>query len=89
MYTVPRAGQRGFHQRTQYNNRIMIMSNSENEEYKINPSGGYKHFGVVQGDYVILRGSIPGTYRRLVKLRAPERQRVSKVTQPKVLEIMI
>lgn len=89
MYTVPRAGQRGFHQRTQYNNRIMIMSNSENEEYKINPSGGFKHFGVVQGDYVILRGSIPGTYRRLVKLRAPERQRVSKVTQPKVLEIMI
>ena len=32
MYTVPRAGQRGFHQRTQYNNRIMIMSNSENDE---------------------------------------------------------
>ncbi len=89
MYTVPRAGQRGFHQRTQYNNRIMIMSTTENEEFKINPSGGYKHFGVVQGDYVILNGSIPGTYRRLVKLRAPARPKLTKISQPKILEIMI
>lgn len=89
MYTVPRAGQRGFHQRIQYNNRIMIMGNSENEEFKINPAGGFKHFGVVKGDYIVLRGSIPGTYSRMVKLRAPIRPRVTKVVQPKVLEIMI
>ncbi len=89
MYTVPRAGQRGFHQRTQYNNRIMIMSNTQNSEFKINPAGGFKHFGLVEGDFVVIRGSIPGTYRRLVKLRSPMRQRTSKITQPKVLEIMI
>jgi large subunit ribosomal protein L3 len=89
MYTVPRAGQRGFHQRTQYNNRIMIMSNTEKNEFKINPAGGFKHFGLVQGDFIVIRGSIPGTYRRLVKLRAPVRQRVSKITQPNILEIMI
>ncbi|SHO46901.1 50S ribosomal protein L3 [Nitrosotalea sinensis] len=89
MYSVPRAGQRGFHQRIQYNNRIMIVSNSQNDELKINPPGGYKHFGLVEGDYVILRGSIPGTYKRLVKLRAPVRPKLSKVTQPKILEIMV
>ncbi len=89
MYTVPRAGQRGFHQRIQYNNRIMIMGNSDNEEFKINPSGGFKHFGVVKGDYVILRGSVPGTYSRLVKLRAPVRPKITKVNPPKILEIMI
>jgi len=89
MYTVPRAGQRGFHQRTQYNNRIMIMSNTQNNEFKINPAGGFKHFGLVEGDFVVIRGSIPGTYRRLVKLRAPVRQRVSKITQPNILEIMV
>ncbi|MGI0062904.1 MAG: 50S ribosomal protein L3, partial [Nitrosotalea sp.] len=44
---------------------------------------------LVQGDYVIIRGSIPGTYRRLVKLRAPVRAKLTKVTQPKILEIMI
>ncbi|HSD04303.1 MAG TPA: 50S ribosomal protein L3, partial [Nitrosopumilaceae archaeon] len=89
MYTVPRAGQRGFHQRTQYNNRIMIIGNTQNNEYKINPAGGFKHFGLVDGDYVVIRGSIPGTYRRLVKLRAPMRHRVSKVTAPNILEIMV
>ena len=89
MYTVPRAGQRGFHQRTQYNNRIMIISNTKTNEFKINPAGGFKHCGLVDGDYVVIRGSIPGTYRRLVKLRSPMRQRVSKVTIPHVLEIMV
>jgi large subunit ribosomal protein L3 len=89
MYTVPRAGQRGFHQRTQYNSRIMIMGNSENEEMKVNPSGGFKHFGVVKGDYIIIRGSIPGTYRRLVKLRAPVRPKLTKITPPKILEVII
>ena len=67
----------------------MIVSNTENEELKINPTGGYKHFGLVQGDYIVIRGSIPGTYRRLVKLRAPVRPKLSKVTQPKILEVMI
>lgn len=89
MYTVPRAGQRGFHQRTQYNNRIMIISNTKTNEFKINPAGGFKHFGLIDGDYVVIRGSIPGTYRRLIKLRSPMRQRVSKITIPNVLEIMI
>jgi large subunit ribosomal protein L3 len=89
MYTVPRAGQRGFHQRTQYNNRIMIIGNTENEEMKINSSGGFKHFGLVKGDYVIVRGSVPGPYRRLVKLRAPVRPKITKVNPPKILEIMI
>jgi len=89
MYTVPRAGQRGFHQRVQYNNRIMMMENSENAEHQINRAGGFKHFGQVRGDYIVLRGSIPGTYRRLVKIRAPVRPKLSKITQPKILEVMI
>jgi large subunit ribosomal protein L3 len=89
MYTVPRAGQRGFHQRVQYNNRIMIMGNSENEEMKVNPAGGFKHFGVIKGDYIIVRGSIPGVYRRLVKLRTPIRPKITKINPPKILEIMV
>ena len=89
MYTVPRAGQRGFHQRVQYNNRIMIVGTSESNEFKINPAGGFKHFGLVKGDYIIIRGSIPGPYRRLVKIRDPIRPKLTKATQPKILEIML
>ena len=89
MYTVPRAGQRGFHQRTEYNKRIMIMNNTENGDYKINPSGGYKHFGLVKGDYIILKGSVPGTYRRLIKLRSQVRNIPSKIVKPNILELVI
>lgn len=89
MYTVPRSGQMGFHQRIEYNKRIMIMSNSDSEEIKINPEGGYKHFGLVKGDYVILKGSVPGTYRRLIKLRSQIRNIPSKIAKPNILEVVI
>ena len=89
MYTVPRAGQMGFHQRVEYNKRIMIMGNSDNKDLKINPEGGFKHFGLVKGDYVILKGSVPGTYRRLIKLRSQIRNIPSKISKPNVLEVVI
>lgn len=89
MYTVPRSGQMGFHQRVEYNKRIMIMGNSDSEESKINRDGGFKHFGLVKGDYVILKGSVPGTYRRLIKLRSQIRNIPSKINKPNILEVVI
>jgi len=89
MYTVPRAGQRGFHQRTEYNKRIMLMDNTENSKFKINPDGGFKHFGNVNGDFVIVRGSVPGTYNRLIKLRSQIRKIPSKVNKPNVLQVVV
>lgn len=89
MYTVPRPGQMGFHQRVEYNKRIMIMGNAEKNEIKINPVGGYKHFGLVKGDYIILKGSVPGTYRRLIKLRTQIRNTPAKVTKPNILEVVV
>src|SRR3989337_2082979 len=88
-YNVPRAGQRGFHQRTEYNKRIMIMSNTEKNEVKINPEGGFKHFGLVNGDFVIVKGSVPGTYRRLIKLRTQIRNVPSKILKPHILEVVL
>jgi len=89
MYTVPRAGQMGFHQRVEYDKRIMIMGNTEEDKLKINPEGGYKHFGLVKGDFIILKGSVPGTYRRLIKLRSQIRNAPAKVTKPNILEVVI
>jgi large subunit ribosomal protein L3 len=89
MYTVPRAGQHGFHQRVEYDKRIMIMGNSNDEQIKINPDGGYKHFGLVKGDFIILKGSVPGTYRRLIKLRSQIRNAPAKVNKPNILEVVI
>jgi large subunit ribosomal protein L3 len=89
MYTVPRAGQMGFHQRIEYDKRIMIMGNTEDNSLKINPDGGYKHFGLVKGDFIILKGSVPGTYRRLIKLRRQIRNAPAKVNKPNILEVVI
>jgi large subunit ribosomal protein L3 len=90
MYTVARQGQHGFHQRTEYNKRILIMSNTEKDgQNSINPSGGFKHFGLIKGDYIIVRGSIPGVPKRLVKMRHPIRNVSKKVLEPKVLEVIV
>ena len=89
MYTVPRAGQTGFHQRIEYNKRIMVMSSTIKEEFVINPDGGFKHFGNVSGDYIIVKGSVPGTYRRLIKLRKQIRKEPKKVVKPNVVEVVI
>lgn len=99
MYTVPRAGQFGFHQRVEYDKRIMVIGDTEdgvgNAKSKgdandaINPKGGYKHFGLVKGEYVILKGSIPGTYRRLVKMRSQIRNKPNKTSKPNILEVVV
>jgi large subunit ribosomal protein L3 len=89
MYTVPRAGQRGLHQRIEYDKRIMVMDNTENIKYEINPKGGFKHFGNVNGDFIILRGSVPGTNNRLIKLRTQIRNMPQKITKPNILEVVV
>jgi len=66
MPQVPRAGQMGFHNRTEFNKRIMLMG-SDNE--RINPASGFKNYGFVDGEYLLLKGSVAGPAKRLIKLR--------------------
>jgi large subunit ribosomal protein L3 len=90
MYTVARQGQRGFHQRTEYNKRILIMSNTDSDAQNlINPSGGFKHFGQIKGDYIVIKGSVPGVPKRLLKLRHAIREINAKIIEPKVLEVVL
>jgi len=65
------------------------MGNANDEQIKINPDGGFKHFGLVKGDFIILKGSVPGTYRRLIKLRSQIRNAPDKVNKPNILEVVI
>jgi large subunit ribosomal protein L3 len=66
MYSVPRAGQMGFHQRTEYNKLIMKVGNNGSE---ITPKGGFLRYGVINSDYIAVKGSVPGTRNRLILLR--------------------
>jgi large subunit ribosomal protein L3 len=89
MFTVPRQGQRGFHQRIEYNKRILLIGNTSEEGLDINRKGGFKHFGTLNGDFIVVRGSIPGVPKRLVKLRMPIRQKSTKILEPKIVEVVV
>jgi len=70
MYSVPRAGQMGFHQRTEYNKRILKIGKDGKE---VTPKGGFIRYGIVRGPYILLDGSVPGPEKRPIKLRYPAR----------------
>ncbi|MCS7115279.1 MAG: 50S ribosomal protein L3 [Nitrososphaerota archaeon] len=70
LYTVPRAGQMGFHQRTEYNKRILKIGKDGKE---ITPKGGFTRYGIIRGLYMLIEGSIQGPEKRPVKLRYPVR----------------
>ena len=78
-WTVPQAGQMGFHQRTEHNKRILKIGSNGDE---ITPKGGFLHYGIVRNDYVIMHGTIPGIAKRVVRLREPVRISGTKLTKP-------
>ncbi|MGD6852848.1 MAG: 50S ribosomal protein L3 [Candidatus Bathyarchaeia archaeon] len=70
MYSIPRAGQTGYHQRIEYNKRILKIGKDGKE---VTVKGGYIRYGEVNGPYTLIEGSIPGTEKRLIRLRVPAR----------------
>jgi len=83
MYSVPRAGQMGFNQRTEYNKQILKIGENGSE---VTPKGGYLHYGPIKTEYAMLRGTIPGPSKRLVALRHPARGQ-AEAEAPKVLAL--
>ena len=80
--TVPQAGQMGYHQRTEYNKRVLKVG--ENGE-EITPYGGFPHYGVIRNSYILIHGSIPGPAKRLIGMRDAVRyQRGVKVEKPEI-----
>lgn len=71
MYRVAHAGQMGYHQRVQYNNQVVRIGAKPED---VNVKGGFRHFGLVRGEYLLLRGSTPGPAKRLLILTAPVRR---------------
>ncbi|MCW4007897.1 MAG: 50S ribosomal protein L3 [Candidatus Bathyarchaeota archaeon] len=70
MYTIPRAGQMGYHQRTEYNKRILKIGKDGKE---VTVKGGYIRYGILKGPYILIDGSILGPEKRLIRLRYPAR----------------
>lgn len=80
-WTIARAGQNGYHHRTEANKRVLRIGKSAREvsdnattdadvtQKNITPPGGFPHYGVVQNDYVMIKGGTAGTKKRTLILR--------------------
>jgi large subunit ribosomal protein L3 len=85
MYTVARAGQMGFHQRTETGKKILLVGNASSSP--ITPPGGFEHFGNVGGEYAVVKGAVPGPASRLVVVRMKARGIAKSQAPPQVIEV--
>ncbi|KHN70773.1 60S ribosomal protein L3, partial [Toxocara canis] len=82
-FTVARAGQKGYHHRTEVNKKIYRLGKSclteegkknggtdyDITEKSVNPMGGFPHYGLVNQDFVMIRGCCVGSKKRPITLR--------------------
>eukprot|EP01130_Rhizamoeba_saxonica_P000721 TRINITY_DN10654_c0_g1_i1.p1 TRINITY_DN10654_c0_g1~~TRINITY_DN10654_c0_g1_i1.p1 ORF type:complete len:416 (+),score=99.41 TRINITY_DN10654_c0_g1_i1:57-1250(+) len=78
-YSVPRAGQNGYHHRTEINKKVYRIANGADKnsattefdltEKSITPMGGFPHYGVVDEDFIMIKGCCVGVYKRPITLR--------------------
>lgn len=78
-FTVARAGQKGYHHRTEINKRILrVGKKGDNNscttemdltEKSITPVGGFPHYGEVNEDWIMIKGCVGGSRKRPITLR--------------------
>jgi len=87
-YHVARAGQKGFHHRTELNKKVYMLGKAVKSEEKdkkeinynattqsdgtqktITPMGGFPHYGEVNEDFIMIKGSVAGSKKRVITLR--------------------
>jgi len=95
-FQVPRAGQQGYHHRTEINKKIYRIgknlkddpksASTENDltEKGITPMGGFSHYGEVNEDWVMLKGAVMGPRKRIITIRKSLLPQVSRVATEKV-----
>jgi len=69
-WPVAHAGQHGYHLRTEINKWLLkIGTNPADMQMK----GGFKHYGVLKSNYVLVKGSVAGPVKRLITFTQPVR----------------
>lgn len=78
-WTVARAGQDGYHHRTEMNKRILRVgrkgdtkgasTETDLTEKSITPVGGFPHYGEINEDWLMIKGCVAGSRKRAVTLR--------------------
>jgi len=77
-FAVPRAGQNGYFHRTELNKKVYRIGKAgtpsgdtefDLTEKGITPMGGFPRYGVVNEDFVMIKGACPGVKKRVITLR--------------------
>merc|ERR1719264_1890613 len=83
----------GYHHRTEINKKVYRIGKSLKEEQhnatteadltqkSITPMGGFPHYGIVEQDWVMIKGSVMGAKRRVITLRQSLLPQVSRRAQ--------
>lgn len=93
-YTVARAGQKGYHHRTEINKKIYRMgtgadANCAKTDFDpvqkgITPLGGFPHYGIIKHDFLMLKGCCMGPKKRPITLRKTLIKQTKRVASEKI-----
>ncbi|WP_049894069.1 50S ribosomal protein L3 [Halogranum rubrum] len=78
--TVPQQGQMGYHQRTELNKRLIDVGEGDDASV----DGGFVNYGEVTGNYALIKGSLPGPNKRLIRFRPAVRPNDQPRLDPEV-----
>jgi len=93
-FEVPRAGQLGYHHRTEVNKKVYRIgaslksdkgktsasTDADLTEKTINPLGGFPHYGLVKNDFLLIKGCCVGPKKRPLILRKSLHTQTSRVS---------
>jgi large subunit ribosomal protein L3e len=97
-FTVARAGQLGYHHRTEMNKKVYRIgmgiryeggatnasTAADLTEKAITPLGGFPHYGIVKEDFVMIKGCCVGPKKRVLLLRKSLFPQVSRTALEKI-----
>jgi len=96
-YTIPRAGQSGYHHRTELNKKIYRIGQGERygannnactdndlTAKNITPMGGFVNYGIVRDDYIMLKGCCIGPKKRSLVLRKGLSTKVTRASKEEI-----
>merc|ERR1712032_453825 len=95
-FQVPRSGQRGYFHRTEINKKVYRLGKAIKDDPAsatteadltdkgITPMGGFAHYGELAEDWVMLRGAVMGTKKRVITLRKSLLPQVSRRALEKI-----
>ena len=87
MYRVAHAGQTGFHTRVEYNKCLMKIGEEGKE---VTPRGGFLRYGEVKNPFILVKGSVGGSKKRIVRLVKAIRPNAKVPTEaPTIQEISL